>query len=83
MPFTFHSDAGHGWLEVSLHDLHDVGVSLDQLSAYSYRQGDRLFLEEDCDAGVFAKAYEKKHGKFGITEKYQEHSFIRSLPRIM
>lgn len=59
--FNFHYDAGHGWLKVSLYDALDVGLDLKDFSVFSYRRGNELFLElfleEDCDAGVFVKAW--------------------------
>lgn len=62
--FTLHSDPGHGWLEVSPADLKAVGLTVDNISGYSYknRRGNRLFLEEDCDLSVFFKAFKEKHG---------------------
>ena len=53
--YTFHTDPGHGWLEVGLQELHDLGI-YDQITAYSYVKGDRAYLEEDCDAGTFIRA---------------------------
>ena len=64
--FTKHNDPGHGWLEVSPSDLKAVGLALSDISGYSYknRRGTRLFLEEDCDASLFFKAYKEKHGAY-------------------
>ena len=53
--FTFHSDAGHGWLEVPRKMLQELGIR-EQISACSYVKGDRAFLEEDCDAPRFIHA---------------------------
>ena len=57
MPYTFHTDPGHGWLEVPIKDCARIGLSLDDFSEYSYRDGNTLFLEEDCDMAVFIKAW--------------------------
>ena len=55
--FTFHSDPGHGWLEVTLLDLSDLGLSLsDDVSPYSFFEGNKVYLEEDMDCGVFSEA---------------------------
>ena len=59
---TFYSDAGHGWLKVSLKDLEELGI-VDQITPYSYIKGNYAYLEEDADANTFAKAFEKKTGK--------------------
>jgi hypothetical protein len=51
----FHSDAGHGWLEVELADLAKLGIS-HAISHYSYRHGDKAYLEEDMDATTYVNA---------------------------
>jgi len=53
--YIFHSDAGHGWLEVPKSELKSLGIK-DKISRYSYIDGDNAYLEEDCDASVFIKA---------------------------
>lgn len=60
--YIFHSDAGHGWLEVDLRDLVALGLKQTDFSRYSYKKGTRLFLEEDCDASRFDRAYTAKYG---------------------
>ena len=62
--FIKHDDAGHGWLEVQESDLKELGLKVADFSAYSYRNGNRLFLEEDCDAGKFFTFYKKKHDAY-------------------
>ena len=52
MNWTFHSDPGHGWLEVARADLEALGL-LSSISHYSYQRGERVYLEEDCDATKF------------------------------
>ena len=82
--FTFHSDAGHGWLKVSSADLADVGVSPKDFTPYSYCDGTRYFLEEDCDAPKFISLFNAKYGvKPVINEEYHDGDcFIRDLPSI-
>lgn len=82
--FTFYTDPGHGWLEVSAADLRGVNLSAASFSRFSYRKGaDLYYLEEDCDAGKFLAAWEAKHNrKPDIRDVHQEHTFIRNLPRI-
>jgi hypothetical protein len=62
--FDFHYDAGHGWLKVHIYDAADVGLYAEDFSAYSYRNGEHLYLEEDCDAGRFLAAWDKALRKF-------------------
>ena len=60
--YTFHTDEGHGWLEVPVQDVLALGLTPGMFSPYSYREGATLFLEEDADATLFCMAYEAKHG---------------------
>ena len=59
--WTFHTDPGHGWLQVKAEDVENLGVS-DQISRYSYRNEDDVYLEEDCDAGLFIEEYLRQTG---------------------
>jgi hypothetical protein len=46
----FHSDPGHGWLEINRHLLPDsVLASLSQYSYQSPNGGTTIYAEEDCD----------------------------------
>lgn len=77
--FKFYSDAGHGWMAVKITDLNKVGLHLIDISNYSYIRGKTVYLEEDCDADKFMKAYEAIHGAAPkYAEKYTERSPIRS-----
>lgn len=49
----YHVDPGHGWLEVPEAEVLELGI---RVSGYSYRKGDILFLEEDCDGPAYIKA---------------------------
>jgi len=62
MTFNFYFDAAHGWLEVPMHAADWVQLFEGDFSAYSYRQGDMLYLEEDLDAMIFVRAWEAEHG---------------------
>ena len=53
--YTFHEDPGHGWLEVPMEDLRELGV-VGKITSCSYRKGDTAYLEEDLDCSTFAKA---------------------------
>ena len=82
--FVFHTDPGHGWLEVTMEEVKDVGLSLDSFTECSYRERNLLFLEEDCDAPRFIEAYRAKYGKNSIRfcDKYSEDAFVRELSYI-
>lgn len=81
------SDAGHAWLSVAIEDVKELGLSPASFSVYSYvsRVSKRLYLEEDCDAGVFLNAYSNKFGKMPEIRKGRpvDRSFVRSLPSIL
>ena len=52
---TFYSDPGHGWLKTTRAELKKYGIE-DKISPYSYQRGDNVYLEEDCDAGIYINA---------------------------
>lgn len=64
--YTFHTDPGHGWLEVGRDELELLRID-DQISGYSYQAGTKVYLEEDCDAGLFINALENMGVKFEYT----------------
>ena len=86
-PAVFWNDPGHGWFEANYSDL----VLLDIhriISGYSYRKGDKVYLEEDCDATKYVKAIFGEHPendpmfplwKSMIRDEYRENIFIRKL----
>jgi len=78
--YRFISDPGHGWLEVPWKELADLGI-LPKVSQYSYQRGDMVYLEEDCDAGLFADA--KGLTADDYIEVYQERTPIRNYCRVI
>ena len=76
--YKFWNDPGHGWLEVTRKELEELNIA-NKISSYSYlsKDGKIVYLEEDCDAGVFIKA--AKITKDDIIYKYQENIFVRRL----
>jgi len=82
MVLAFITDPGHGWLLVTTGQLAEVDLTPDAFSAYSYRKGDVLALEEDCDMAVFLKAYEAKHKETPlIRARHLDHAApMRSWP---
>jgi hypothetical protein len=78
--FTFHTDSGHGWLQVPRRLLVELGI-LGEITDFSYQDGDSVFLEEDCDAGTFMDAYRRVYGRRPFCEdRYAEPSPVRRLP---
>ena len=57
--YVFFNDPGHAWLRVKRCELTELGIAGD-ISSFSYQKGIYVYLEEDCDAGVFMLA---KYGK--------------------
>lgn len=82
--FKFYEDPGHGWLAVKVKDLEAVGSGLHLISHYSYLKGKTVYLEEDCDADKFVKAFEAKFGASPTikTTFTDGSSPIRSYPRL-
>lgn len=78
--FQWHKDAAHGWLEVPRELLKTLDIA-EKISAYSYQSGDFVYLEEDCDWPLFAKAMAAEGLRFSYVRKYSEFSDIRNFPR--
>ena len=57
--YTWHNDAGHGWLEVPIEEVRQSGI---EVSSASYMDNKNAYLEEDLDAQNFLKAYKEKNG---------------------
>ena len=53
---TWFFDPGHAWLQVNKQTLEDFGLSPADFSEFSRTDGHDLYLEEDCDAGIFIRA---------------------------
>ena len=66
----YHCDSGHGWLEVPRADVIALGLA-DKISPWSYIGGHSIYLEEDCDAGLYLDAAKAAGYTLNITEKYQ------------
>ena len=63
MHLTYITDPGHGWLLVTVAQLAEVNLDPGSFTRYSYRKGDTLALEEDCDMATFLRAYEAVKGE--------------------
>jgi len=78
----FHSDPGHGWLEVPLSELIDLEIH-KEITGFSYfdPKTKTCFLEEDCDAGTYFESLKSRGVKLIFDEVYSDDdSFVRSLP---
>ena len=53
---TWFFDPGHAWLQVNKQTLSDFGLTPADFSEFSRTDGHDLYLEEDCDAGIFIRA---------------------------
>ena len=49
-----YDDPGHGWVKTTYQTLEILGIE-GNISHYSYRQGNTVWLEEDCDAPVLIR----------------------------
>ena len=79
MMYIFHSDPGHGWLQVTRQELKDLGI-LDKISHYSYQKRGDVYLEEDCDYSLFAERMKELGKPFEIKEinSQSKDSIVRS-----
>lgn len=68
--YIFHHDPGHGWLQVPVSKLVELGIT-DKITSYSYITKDLsyAFLEEDCDIQTFYNALGKRPDS---AEKYHD-----------
>ena len=74
----FYSDPGHGWAKVSLDVLKKLNIA-DKISTFSYRKGNNVYLEEDCDCSVLIDAFKANNVTFKFVENYtNKSSKIRS-----
>ena len=76
MKYRLFSDPGHAWLEVSLDELEELGIA-GRITAWSYRKGTKIYLEEDCDAPLFLQT---KKAMTGEVTEYDEITSDYSSP---
>ena len=78
---TFYSDPGHGWLKVGYDELVELGIQPD-ITQWSYRNGEDVFLEEDCDVGKYIVAMNRKGISINFdVSRSNGDSIIRSYDR--
>ena len=82
MQFTFHSDAGHGWLFVSNEQLSELDLRRSSFSSYSYTDASGVYAEEDCDAGIVLQTARGMGIDFTYVEQnHAGYAFVRGLAR--
>ena len=81
MKFRFICDPSHGWGEIPISLIKDLGLN-NKISNYSYKKEDNAYLEEDCDLPMVLREL-KKHGiEFSfIEEHYNYDSWVRNLKK--
>jgi len=81
MKIKYFQDPGHGWFAVPATLVFRLGIA-EKISTYSYTDGDRAFLEEDCDAALLLDALRAAGEPFEIVPSFtNRESRIRRLPR--
>lgn len=80
--YNYHTDPGHGWLEVGVDELILLGIG-DKISSYSYIDEGKAYLEEDCDMALFINIMEAKgvEVKLAHINEPTKDSIIRSYRR--
>jgi len=73
---NFHTDPGHGWLEVKYSELKELGIE-DKISSYSYLKDDAVYLEEDCDAAVYLDAMKANGTEVGFIELNEPDNYSK------
>lgn len=82
LKLKFYADPGHGWLAVPLRIYLKSGIVASRFS-YMNRQGTTVFLEEDCDAGLFIDAMKAQGVEIKMTGHHtNRQSKIRNMDRI-
>ena len=80
--FVFHSDAAHGWLQVPVYLVKEIGYRPTACS-YIDRRGFFYYLEEDEDTTSFLRMAAKAGISSSITERnHLARCFIRSFPNV-
>lgn len=57
-----YADPMHAWLKVPYRELEELGI-IAKISSFSYRDGNYVYLEEDCDMPLYIKAI-KESGRY-------------------
>ena len=77
---NFHTDSGHGWLEISKDLVKQLNLDFSKVSSFSYQDTNNYYLEEDCDAAILVKQLKEKNIDFNFNEIYIDgNHWIRNL----
>ena len=82
MKFRFISDPGHGWMEVPMELITLLGIG-DKITPYSYRKGNQVYLEQDCDAALFVQTARAQGIAVDYEDVYQDPTPIRHYQRFV
>ena len=55
LTLKYYQDPSHGWVKCNIGLLYGLEIA-HKISAYSYRRGENVYLEEDCDAAALMEA---------------------------
>lgn len=83
---VFHEDGGHGWLQVPMLLVKQLGIT-EKISGYSYKYKGDAYLEEDCDLSLFFRAMQLDENKLSqyfwnhVPNEYNERTPVRTYPR--
>lgn len=66
---NYFTDPGHGWIEVPVQMLKDLGI-VNKITTYSYRKGNTAFLEEDCDSSLLIQELTKNNITYTLNQKH-------------
>lgn len=82
MRYRYYHDPAHGFVEVLLSELIDLGIT-DQISKYSYQGGAYAWLEEDQDVYTWMQAHRAQDPNWAPEFKhlYTGYHFIRNMER--
>lgn len=76
--FIYYQDGGHGWVKVPMKMIDDLGIRT-QITSYSYQRKDYAYLEEDCDASTFIRAFKDQYKvEPAFRSRYSDQSRIRT-----
>lgn len=79
LSFDFVNDPGHGWLKVPFDLIKKFELQMF-ISNFSYQNGNDVYLEEDCDAGLFLKALSENNIEYAINDIHtDEPSEVRNM----
>ena len=77
------NDAGHAWLSVRVSDCRAVGLLPKDITACSFMNDGRIYLEEDVDAATFIDAFKRTYGHdihYRMGKTSMQYSYVRSYP---